>query len=74
MRFLLTHGRDPAQVRRIVSHIAPDMPADARIVAIEERVQGAPIGNLFRRGRVLQTVVLWVSCFSVFGSGLNAFF
>ena len=74
VRFLLTHDRDPAQVRRIVSRIAPDLPADARIVAVEERVQGAPLGNLFRRGRALQTTVLWVSCFSVFGTGLGVFF
>ena len=72
--FLILKNPDSAQIHRIVSRIVPSLPTGARIVAEEERVEGAPIRNLFSQGRALQTLVLWISSFSIFGTGLGVFF
>ena len=74
VRFLLAKNRGLAAVRRIMSRLVPAMPHDASFVVEEEKAAGASIGNLFSRGRAAETLVLWLSCFSVFGTGLGVFF
>ncbi len=74
IRFLLVRRPDAARIRRIAVRIVPSLPADAAIVAREERLEGTPIRNLFRHGRATETVVLWVSSLAVFGTGLGVFF
>lgn len=74
VRFLLAKNRDVAHVRRIVSRIVPSVTASTRIIADEEKMVGTPGRNLFSYGRAPETLVLWISCFSVFGTGLGVFF
>lgn len=67
IRFLLAKGTQDAEVRRIASRLVPGASAHARIVADEERVEGAPLKHLFTGGRGVGTVLLWVPFFTAFG-------
>jgi MFS transporter, AAHS family, 4-hydroxybenzoate transporter len=67
IRFLLSRGGDSNELRRIVSHLVPGMPANARILVDEERPGGAPLKRLFTEGRAVRTLLLWVAFFTTFG-------
>ena len=67
VRFLLAKGGDEAEIRRIVSRIDPGSPAQGRIVADEERIEGVPLKQLFSGGRATGTLLLWVPFFMAFG-------
>ncbi len=74
IRFLLAKNRDAAAVRRIVSHFVPSLSAGARIVADEEAATATPGPMLILRRRTAETIVLWIACLTVFGTGLGVFF
>jgi AAHS family 4-hydroxybenzoate transporter-like MFS transporter len=44
------------------------VPADARFVSDETRIQGAPLKQLFAEGRAARTILLWVPFFTAFGT------
>ena len=67
IRYLIATKRDPAQVRRTMSRIAPGLPATARFVAEEERLDGVPLKHLFTNGRAVPTLLLWISFIMSFG-------
>ncbi len=62
LQFLALRGRDPERLARWIVRIDPGAPAggDVRYVAREERREGNPILQLFREGRGVGTVLLWV--------------
>ena len=60
LRFLLARGRDPARAARIAARIIPGLPAGSAIVADEDVVRGVPIAEIFGRGRLVLTLLLWV--------------
>jgi MFS transporter, AAHS family, 4-hydroxybenzoate transporter len=63
LAFLGTRGGDQARMRRIAVRIAPSLPADAELYTSEEKLPGVPIKHLFRDGRGLGTVLLWIVFF-----------
>ena len=73
LQFLALRGRDPERLARWIARIDPGAPAggDVRYVAREERREGNPILRLFREGRGVGTVLLWVVNFM---NVLNAYF
>ena len=68
IRFLLVGNRDPARARRIAARVRPGLPADAVLVAHEVRHAGAPLRQLFARGRAVTTLLLWVPFITAFGT------
>jgi AAHS family 4-hydroxybenzoate transporter-like MFS transporter len=66
LRFLIARGRDAAAIASVVRRISPDVPAGARFVSDEERVEGVPLKNLFSDGRAALTLLLWVPFFLAF--------
>ena len=68
LRFLIARGQDAASVAAIVRKMRPSLPANARFVSGEERVQGAPVRQLFAEGRAARTLLLWVPFFTAFGT------
>lgn len=61
LQFLVLRGGDPEKVRRWLRRIAPTAPLDtARFVVDEEKRLGVPVLHLFRDGRALVTILLWV--------------
>jgi AAHS family 4-hydroxybenzoate transporter-like MFS transporter len=78
LRFLIARGQDTARIDAIVRRIRPDLlangllanglPAHARFVLDEERIEGAPLRQLFAEGRAARTVLLWVPFFTAFGT------
>lgn len=62
--FLLRRGRD-AEVRRILAEIAPGKvasPGDTLVVPAAE-TEGARLGELFRGGRAVSTLMFWTAFF-----------
>jgi MFS transporter, AAHS family, 4-hydroxybenzoate transporter len=58
--FLALTGKSSA-MRRYIRHLAPEISADASLsIAGEPEAKGVPLGHLFRDGRALVTVLLWV--------------
>jgi len=60
LSFLGTHGNDQTRMRRIAQRIAPTLPAEAELYSSEESLPGVPLKHLFREGRALGTVLLWI--------------
>ena len=67
LRFLLASGADSIRVANILKRIRPDLPANGRFVADEERVEGVPLKHLFTNGRAPDTFLLWIPFFTAFG-------
>jgi AAHS family 4-hydroxybenzoate transporter-like MFS transporter len=65
--FLGTHGNDQARMRRIALRIAPSLPAEAELFTSEEKLPGVPLKHLFKEGRALGTVLLWIVFFLDYG-------
>jgi MFS transporter, AAHS family, 4-hydroxybenzoate transporter len=65
--FLGTHGKDQARMRRIAVRIAPSLPAEAELFTSEEKLPGVPLKHLFKEGRALGTVLLWILFFLDYG-------
>jgi AAHS family 4-hydroxybenzoate transporter-like MFS transporter len=61
LQFLVLRQRNSEAVRRWLQRIAPGTPLDsARYVVDEEHHGGVPVVHLFREGRALVTILLWV--------------
>jgi AAHS family 4-hydroxybenzoate transporter-like MFS transporter len=68
LAFLTRGGRDAARAGAVVRRLRPDVPADARFVSDEARMEGAPLKNLFTDGFAVRTVLLWLPFFMAFGT------
>jgi MFS transporter, AAHS family, 4-hydroxybenzoate transporter len=68
LRFLIAKGQDAERVAAIIRKIDPSLPANARFISDEERIQGAPLKQLFADRRAARTVLLWVPFFTAFGT------
>ncbi len=68
IRFLLARNIRHDEVRQILERIAPGkIPAGARLITkAQEAAVGAPVGQLFRKGRAVPTLLLWVPFFMAF--------
>ncbi|OLL30615.1 4-hydroxybenzoate transporter [Burkholderia sp. SRS-W-2-2016] len=62
LQFMVLKGRKLDTVAQSLRRIAPAARIDAntRYAITEQRHSGAPVGELFRHGRALVTVLLWV--------------
>src|SRR5579875_3526002 len=67
LAFIGTQRGDQAAMRRIATKIAPSLPADAELYCSEEKLPGVPLKHLFREGRALGTVLLWILFFLDYG-------
>ena len=65
IRHLVIHGSDPARVGQLLARMNPQLvyPSGTRFVITEERAPGIPVVHLFRQGRALSTILLWVGFF-----------
>src|SRR4029077_17093231 len=65
VRFLAAHGREPARVAQLLKLISPrtTFSPDAQFVVRETQLSGLPVLHLFREGRTLVTLLLWVVFF-----------
>jgi MFS transporter, AAHS family, 4-hydroxybenzoate transporter len=65
VRFLATKGHATGQVAQLLRRISPNtaFAADARFVVHETHLVGMPVVHLFREGRTVATLLLWVVFF-----------
>ena len=65
VRFLAIKGEAPARVAELLRKISPKtaFAPDAQFVVHESRLAGIPVAHLFREGRALVTLLLWVAFF-----------
>ena len=65
VRFLVLTGREPQRVAELLGLIGPNagVTAATRFVVHEEAMPGVPVLHLFRSGRTLATLLLWVVFF-----------
>lgn len=68
VRFLLARNIRHDEVRRILQRIAPGaVPADTKLLTSPRQPSpGVPVGQLFKFGRAMPTVLLWVPFFMAF--------
>jgi MFS transporter, AAHS family, 4-hydroxybenzoate transporter len=66
--FLVSRNASPQRIARLLARVCPRAhpSPDARFVLGEERAPGVPVRHLFRAGRGVGTVLLWVSFFIAF--------
>jgi AAHS family 4-hydroxybenzoate transporter-like MFS transporter len=65
IRYLVIHGGDNARVGRLLARMNPHLTFDpaTNFVVHEERAPGIPVVHLFRQGRAVATVLLWIGFF-----------
>jgi len=65
IRHLVIHGKKAARVRELLARVSPQLVfgSDTIFVVREERAPGIPVAHLFRQGRALPTVFLWIGFF-----------
>jgi AAHS family 4-hydroxybenzoate transporter-like MFS transporter len=65
IRHLVIHGKENEQVRELLARVNPDLvfPSDTNFVVHEERAPGLPVLHLFRQGRALATILIWIAFF-----------
>ncbi|HEX3372299.1 MAG TPA: MFS transporter, partial [Candidatus Acidoferrales bacterium] len=65
IRHLVMHGKESSQVRKLLARVNPELvfSDDTNFVVREERAPGLPVLHLFRQGRALATVLLWIAFF-----------
>jgi AAHS family 4-hydroxybenzoate transporter-like MFS transporter len=65
VRFLATRGHAPERVAQLLQRISPNtaFASDARFVVHETHLAGLPVVHLFREGRAVATLLLWVVFF-----------
>ena len=65
LAYLVQKGRekDKTQIERIVSRIAPAYAADKETVFVssEKKLPGVPVVHLFKEGRAVNTVLMWMA-------------
>lgn len=66
IRHLVLQGHKPAEVRALLSRVHREFvfPGDTTFVIPEERAPGLAVGHLFRHGRALLTLLLWIVFFT----------
>jgi AAHS family 4-hydroxybenzoate transporter-like MFS transporter len=65
IRHLVIHGKQNERVRELLARMNPQLAfaSEARFVVDEERVPGMPVVHLFRQGRAVPTILLWIVFF-----------
>jgi MFS transporter, AAHS family, 4-hydroxybenzoate transporter len=65
VRFVALRGNSPAETARLLKRIEPSLEAgpETRFVIEEERAKGVAVSGLFREGRAVPTLLLWVAFF-----------
>jgi MFS transporter, AAHS family, 4-hydroxybenzoate transporter len=65
IRHLVIHGGEADRVRRLLALVNPRLlfESDTNFVVREERAPGMPVGHLFRQGRAIPTILLWIGFF-----------
>ena len=65
IRFMVLREGDPAQITRMLRRMYPRVavPEGASFTIAEERRPGFTVGHLFREGRAVATVLLWIAVF-----------
>jgi AAHS family 4-hydroxybenzoate transporter-like MFS transporter len=65
IRHLVIHGGEPERVRKLLVRINPQLviASDTNFVVSEERAPGMPVVHLFREGRAVATILLWIGFF-----------
>jgi AAHS family 4-hydroxybenzoate transporter-like MFS transporter len=65
IRHLVIHGAKPERVRQLLARMNPQLMfgSDTIFVVHEERAPGIPVVHLFRQGRALPTILLWIGFF-----------
>jgi AAHS family 4-hydroxybenzoate transporter-like MFS transporter len=65
IRHLVIHGKKTARVKELLARVSPQFVfgSDTIFVVREERAPGIPVAHLFRQGRALPTVFLWIGFF-----------
>ncbi len=65
IRFLVQRQADATRIAAMLRRMYPklDIPTDARFVMAEERKPGFTVGHLFREGRAVATLLLWLGVF-----------
>lgn len=66
IRHLVVQSNKAAEVRELLSRVNREFtfPADTQFVIREERAPGLAVGHLFRHGRALSTLLLWIVFFA----------
>jgi AAHS family 4-hydroxybenzoate transporter-like MFS transporter len=62
-RYLATRGGEPARVRAVLARMAPAADLDGATFAQPARAPGSPVGQLFRDGLGLGTLLIWTTFF-----------
>ena len=65
IRHLVIHGAKPERVRKLLARMNPQLKfgSDTNFVVHEERAPGISVVHLFRQGRALPTILLWIGFF-----------
>ena len=65
IRHLVIHGGHAERVRQILARINPRLVFESgtQFVVREERAAGIPVVHLFRQGRAISTILLWIGFF-----------
>jgi AAHS family 4-hydroxybenzoate transporter-like MFS transporter len=65
IRHLVIHGKNNERVRRLLTQVSPllHFAPGTNFVVHEERAPGMPVAHLFRQGRAVSTVLLWIAFF-----------
>ena len=65
IRHLVIHGKEPARVSQLLARVSPQLAFESgtNFVVSEERAPGMPVFHLFRQGRAVSTILLWIGFF-----------
>ena len=65
IRHLVIHGEKTERVRQLLARVNPQLVfgSDTNFVVHEERAPGMPVVHLFRQGRAVPTILLWIVFF-----------
>jgi AAHS family 4-hydroxybenzoate transporter-like MFS transporter len=65
IRHMVIHGGDALRVRQLLARVNPQLVfgSDTNFVVREERAPGLPVAHLFRQGRAVATILLWIGFF-----------
>jgi AAHS family 4-hydroxybenzoate transporter-like MFS transporter len=65
IRHLVIHGKDNERVRLLLTRVSPLLKFESgtNFVVREERAPGLPVVHLFRQGRAVATILLWIGFF-----------
>jgi len=65
IRHLVIHGKKTERIRQLLARASPHLVfgRDTNFVVREERAPGLPVAHLFRQGRAVPTILLWIGFF-----------